>query len=136
MTHAQPPRFEIGRDDITRVVTRFYAGVREHPMLGPIFAVHVHDWVEHETLEVGFWCATILRVPGPEMNLAAKHVAAGNVRPGMFSTWLELFDQVLAEELTSDQAEAWSALAHSIGRTLRASVVDREMLPGGIPKLN
>lgn len=135
MTQAQPPRFDITRDDIARVVTRFYAGVRAHPMMGPVFAVHVTDWPAHERQEVAFWATTILGEPGPSLNLAATHVAAGNVRPGMFAAWLSLFDQVLSAELPPDQAAAWSALAHRIGRTLRASVVDRDTLPGGIPKL-
>lgn len=136
MAQAQPPRFEISRDEIARVVTHFYARVRDHSMMGPVFAVHVKDWPAHERQEVDFWTATILRAPGPKLNLAATHVAAGNVRPGMFATWLAVFDQVLEDELTPPQAAAWSALAHRIGRTLRASVVERDTLPGGIPKLS
>jgi hemoglobin len=53
----------------------------------------------------------------------------------MFSTWLDLFDSVLRAELRPDQAAAWSALAHRIGRSLRAGVVERDTLPGGVPKL-
>ncbi len=53
----------------------------------------------------------------------------------MFEPWLKLFDSVLAEELSAAQAARWSALAHRIGRSLRAGVVDRDILPGGIPKL-
>lgn len=136
MAQAQPPRFDISRGDIERVVSRFYAGVRAHPVMGPVFAVHISDWPTHERQETDFWATTILREPGAKLNLAAKHVSAGNVRPGMFSVWLSLFDQVLTEELNPDQAAAWSALAHRIGRTLRASVVERDTLPGGIPKLN
>jgi hemoglobin len=65
----------------------------------------------------------------------AAHVNARNVQPGMFSTWLALFDAVLLRELSPDQAAAWSALAHRIGRSLRAGVVDRSTHAGGIPKL-
>jgi hemoglobin len=65
----------------------------------------------------------------------SAHVQARNVRPGMFSTWLDLFDSVLKAELRPDQAAAWSALAHRIGRSLRAGVVERETLAGGVPKL-
>jgi hemoglobin len=63
------------------------------------------------------------------------HQDAGNVKPGMFSIWLDLFDKILTLELRADQAAAWSELAHRIGRSLRAGVVDRETLPGGVPKL-
>jgi hemoglobin len=66
----------------------------------------------------------------------ASHVNSGNVKPGMFSTWLDLFDSVLRAELSPAQAAAWSALAHRIGRSLRAGVVERDTLPGGVPKLH
>ena len=53
----------------------------------------------------------------------------------MFSVWLSLFDTILRRELEEDQATAWSELAYRIGRSLRASVVDRKTLPSGVPKL-
>ncbi len=63
------------------------------------------------------------------------HREAGNVHPGMFETWLGLFDRVLRLELRADQAEAWSALAHKIGRSLRAGVVEKVKNSDGIPML-
>ena len=53
----------------------------------------------------------------------AVHKAAGNVRPGMFDTWLALFDSMLARNLAPETAAAWSALAHRIGRGLRYGLV-------------
>lgn len=135
MSTALPPKFDITRDDIARVVTTFYAAIRAHPGLGPVFAVHVTDWDAHETIEVGFWANAILNERSYEGSPMAAHLSAGNVKPGMFSTWLDLFDSVLRHELTPEQAAAWSALAHRIGRSLRAGVVERETLPGGVPKL-
>ena len=38
-----PPRFDITRDEIARVVAAFYARIRQHPGLGPVFAAHVTD---------------------------------------------------------------------------------------------
>lgn len=135
MTTALPPRFAITRPEIERVVAVFYAAVRAHPMLGPVFAVHVTDWPAHEARVADFWANTILHERSYEGSPVEAHVKAGNVRPGMFDSWLGLFDATLRAELTPDQAAAWSALAHRIGRSLRAAVVDREKLPGGIPKL-
>jgi len=135
MTTALPPRFDITRPEIERVVAAFYARVRRHPGLGPVFAVHVTDWPAHEAKVADFWANTILHERGYDGTPVEAHVKAGNVKPGMFSTWLALFDAVLAEELRPDQAAAWSALAHRIGRSLRASVVERETHPGGVPKL-
>ncbi|AQS46863.1 globin family protein [Thioclava nitratireducens] len=128
-------RFEITEAEIDRVVARFYERVREHAMLGPVFAVHVTDWPTHEDKVARFWKNAILRKPVYDGSPMQVHRAAGNVRPGMFSTWLAEFDKVLREELSPEQAEGWSALAHRIGMSLRQGVVERETLPGGIPKL-
>ncbi|WP_137699546.1 group III truncated hemoglobin [Marimonas lutisalis] len=130
-----PPRFDITRDEIERVVAAFYARVRTHPGLGPVFAVHVDDWPAHEARVADFWANSILHERVYDGNPVAVHRDAGNVRPGMFDTWLALFDHVLAQELRPEQAQAWSALAHKIGRSLRAGVVEKMQGPGGVPIL-
>ena len=135
MTAALPPRFDITRPEIERVVAEFYERIRHHPGLGPVFAVHVTDWPAHEAKIADFWANTILHERGYDGTPVQAHVKAGNVRPGMFSTWLAIFDSVLNQELRPDQAAAWSALAHRIGRSLRASVTERETHPGGVPRL-
>ncbi len=135
MSTALPPRFDITRDEIARVVATFYAAIRAHPGLGPVFAAHVTDWDAHEAKITSFWANSILHERCYDGNPMVTHMKAGNVKPGMFSTWLDLFDSVLRAELSEPQAAAWSALAHRIGRSLRAGVVERETLPGGVPKL-
>ncbi|WGW03695.1 group III truncated hemoglobin [Tropicibacter oceani] len=130
-----PPKFDITREEIDRVVAAFYARIRSHPGLGPVFAAHVHEWPPHEAKVAGFWANAILHESSYDGNPLLVHREAGNVRPGMFETWLALFDQVLAQELRPDQARAWSALAHRIGRSLRAGVVERVKGPGGVPIL-
>ena len=135
MTTALPPRFDITRPEIERVVAVFYECIRNHPGLGPVFAAHITDWPPHEAKVARFWANTILHERGYDGTPVTAHTEAGNVKPGMFSTWLALFDTVLEAELTPQQAQAWSALAHRIGRSLRASVVERETFAGGVPKL-
>jgi hemoglobin len=130
-----PPKFDITRDEIERVVAHFYERVRGHPGLGPVFAVHVADWPSHEARVADFWANAILYEKGYDGNPVVVHREAGNVRPGMFETWLALFDQVLAKELNETQAQAWSALAHRIGASLRAGVLDKMKGPGGVPIL-
>ncbi|MDI3338756.1 group III truncated hemoglobin [Defluviimonas aestuarii] len=130
-----PPRFEVTPEEIDRVVATFYAAIREHPGLGPVFAAHVTDWTSHEAKIAGFWRNAILYERSYDGNPLEVHQRAGNVRPGMFDPWLGLFDSVLKRELRPETAAAWSALAHRIGRGLRYGVVERETLPGGIPKL-
>jgi len=130
-----PPKFDVTRDEIARVVAAFYEMVRQHPGLGPVFAVHVDDWPKHEAKIVDFWANAILYERSYDGNPLRVHRDAGNVRPGMFDAWLGLFDLTLRIELREDQAAAWSALAHKIGRSLRAGVVEQIKGPGGVPIL-
>ncbi len=136
MSNALPPKFDITRPEIERVVAAFYAQIRAHGVLGPVFAKHITDWPAHEAKIARFWASAILHERSYDGNPMAVHIQAGNVRPGMFSVWLDLFDTVLKAGLRPDQARAWSELAHRIGRSLRAGVVDRNTLPGGVPKLS
>ena len=132
---ALPPRFAITPEEIDRVVAEFYACIREHPGLGPVFAAHVTDWPAHEAKIARFWRNAILFERSYDGNPLEVHRRAGNVRPGMFDIWLGLFDAVLRRQLPPDTAAAWSALAHRIGRGLRYGVVPETALPGGVPKL-
>lgn len=131
-----PPRFAITPEDIDRVVAEFYACIRVHPGLGPVFAAHVTDWPAHEEKIARFWRNAILFERCYDGNPLEVHKRAGNVRPGMFDTWLGLFDAVLRRMLAPDTAAAWSALAHRIGRGLRYGVVEQTTLAGGVPKLS
>lgn len=130
-----PPRFDVTPEEIDRVVADFYAAIRVHPGLGPVFALHVKDWPAHEAKISGFWRNAILYDRSYDGNPLEAHRAAGNVRPGMFDVWLGLFDSVLKRNLEPETAAAWSALAHRIGRSLRYGVMEQTTLPGGIPKL-
>lgn len=135
MTSALPPRFDITPDEIAAQVTAFYAAVRAHPGLAPVFAAHVTDWPAHEAKVAAFWRNAILHERSYDGSPMLAHREAGNVRPGMFAIWLALFDATLHEVLRPDQAAAWSALAHRIGVSLRAGVVDRERAANGAPVL-
>ncbi|WP_431300765.1 group III truncated hemoglobin [Tabrizicola sp. BL-A-41-H6] len=113
-----PPRFEVTDAEIASVVAAFYASVRQHPVLGPVFAAHVHDWPAHEAKITRFWRNAILHERSYDGNPLAVHRAAGDVKTAMFTDWLALFDQTLARDLPPGTAAAWSALAHRIGRGL------------------
>ncbi|WP_413871005.1 group III truncated hemoglobin [Albidovulum sp.] len=130
-----PPRLDVTPEEIDRVVADFYAAVRVHPGLGPVFAAHVTDWPAHEAKIAGFWRNAILYDRSYDGNPLQVHREAGNVRPGMFDTWLALFDSVLARTLAPGPAAAWSALAHRIGRSLRYGLTEEAEGPGGVPKL-
>ncbi len=122
MTATIPPRFPISADQIALVVARFYARVRAHPVLGPVFGEHVHDWTTHEAKIARFWRNAILLERSYDGNPMGAHMNAGNVEGPHFAIWLGLFDEVLQAELPPELAQSWSAMAHRIGRGLRLGI--------------
>ncbi|MFD2174642.1 group III truncated hemoglobin [Rhodobacter lacus] len=135
MNTLPPPRFTITEEEIERVVARFYARVRAHPELAPIFAAHVTDWAHHEAKIARFWKGSILHQKGYEGSPMIAHRRAGDVAGGHFPLWLATFDAVLRETLAPEAAAAWSALAHRIGKGLRMGVEDVGRPPDAVPNL-
>lgn len=132
---AIPPRIPVTAAEIDLVVATFYARIRSHKILGPIFGAHVTDWPSHEAKIAAFWRNAILYERSYNGNPMVVHRAAGDVHPGHFTPWLALFDTVLDEVLNPEAAAAYSALAHRIGRGLRMGVSDRDQQAGMPPNL-
>ncbi len=128
-------RFAITVAQIDRVVTRFYARVRTHPVLGPVFAAHVTDWPEHEAKIAGFWRNAILRERSYDGNPMRVHVTRPEIKPEHFAVWLGLFHEVLRAELPEDIAAQWAALADRIGEGFRTGIVSMRQRPDEVPSL-
>lgn len=135
MTNALPPKFEITPEEIARVLTRFYARVRTHPELGPVFAAHVTDWPEHEEKIGRFWRNAILHERNYDGFPQRVHLQTPEIKEGHFALWLGLFDETLNAELTPDTATKWSALAHRIGAAFRMGIVQRDQPKDAPPRL-
>lgn len=130
-----PPRLDITAPQIEAVVAVFYAAIRRHEVLGPIFAAHVTDWPTHEAKIVAFWRNAILYDGGYDGSPMRAHMQAGNVRAEHFPDWLMLFDETLRRTLPEDAARGWSALAHRIGGGLRMGVQNLHADRGAPPVL-
>lgn len=125
-------RFPITAEQIDQITAAFYAKVRVHPTLGPVFAAHVKDWRHHEVKIAGFWRNAIFLERSYAGNPMQIHKVAGDVHSAHFPIWLTVFDETLAENLPTEIATSWSALAHRIGRGLRMGLQTSE----GPPSLN
>ena len=134
-----PPRFPITAQEIDAVVITFYERVRNNEILGPVFFESLppmgNVWQEHEEKIAAFWRNAILFERGFDGNPQRTHQMREGVMPEHFAVWLDLFDEVLYEKLTKEQADAWSALAHRIGQGLRMGVVHARQEDGAIPDL-
>ncbi|WP_041527326.1 group III truncated hemoglobin [Paracoccus aminophilus] len=129
------PRFDITPAEIDRVIAVFYAAIRRHETLGPVFAGHITDWPEHEAKIAAFWRNAILREGGYDGSPMRAHMQAGDVRAPHFAPWLMLFDESLRRCLPPEAAQGWSALAHRIGAGLRMGVEDFHARGSAPPRL-
>lgn len=123
--------------EIARVVAAFYAEVRRHPVLGPVFAAHVPagGWPAHEAKIAAFWRRAILKVPDYDGNPMAVHLGAMDVQAGHFAHWLALFETVISREIGSEVGAAWVGMAQRIGRGMRLAIEDRDRPQGAVPRL-
>ena len=129
----------ISHADIRALVTLFYARVRQHPRLGPIFRNKIgerdEDWVPHLAKIEDFWANVVRHERVYSGNPMQAHIDAGNVKPAHFAIWLPLFDSVLTEKLPHDTAQSWSALAHRIDQGLKFGLETYTAKPGDVPNL-
>lgn len=123
--------------DIDRVVAAFYAQVRVHPDLGPVFNGRIapEAWPAHEDKISRFWRNVLLQERNYHGFPMRTHLMTPEVKAPLFTDWLALFDQVLKAELAPELAEGWSAIAHRIGRGMRIGVEDRDVDKNAVPKL-
>ncbi|RME16767.1 MAG: group III truncated hemoglobin [Alphaproteobacteria bacterium] len=142
MTTSNPlAKFDIAPEDIDRLVAAFYARIRAHPTLGPVFARAIAaedgpEWRAHERKIAAFWRNAIGIERGAyDGNPMRVHVANPDVHPGMFSTWLALFRETAEEVLAPHQARAIAALADKIGESMRYGVTQRGQVKGAPPVL-
>lgn len=136
MTSPNPLRkFDITGDQIAHFVAVFYARIRQHPELGPVFAAHVTDWAAHEEKIAGYWRNAILREGSYSGNPMRVHVVRPNIRAEHFPLWLALFREVPQETLPADIAAKWTALADRIGEGFRICVTSMRQKPSDVPTL-
>lgn len=83
---------------ISTLVETFYARIREHPLLGPIFENAIgDDWDRHLATMKNFWASVALNAglySGKPVPAHAKHT---QIQPWHFNIWLALFEQTLKD---------------------------------------
>jgi hemoglobin len=99
------------RQDIEKLVDRFYDKVREDALLGPVFA-HL-DWPKHLPVMYQFWSSMILGEQSYRGNPFQKHVSLP-ITAGHFAQWLALFTATVDEIFSGEKAEEIKQRAQSI----------------------
>ncbi len=116
----------IGIDDrlIGLVVEAFYARVRSHPQLGPVFDARLAGrWPEHMEKMKSFWSAVAFKSGAYGGKPVQAHLGVANMTPELFPQWLELFSATLDDVVPTAEARAWFiATAERIARSLTLSL--------------
>lgn len=89
---------------ISDLVETFYARIREHELLGPIFEDHVTDWTAHLARMRDFWASIAIESGRFHGNPMIKHIAIGNLERHHFDAWLALFFATLEDVVPGELA--------------------------------
>jgi len=112
---------QISEQEISELVDRFYAKVRQDEEIGPIFNAVVDDWPYHLALLKNFW-STVLNTTGRyKGDPMMKHLQL-SLDPPHFRRWLELFEETARETMQPDHAEIVVAKAERIAQNFLAGI--------------
>lgn len=106
-----------GHPGILNLLKPFYADVRQHAVIGPIFAAHITDWNAHLAKITEFWALQTGGSSAYRGGFAGAHLALG-LRPDHFQHWLGLWELNSARQLPPREAAEMITLAHEFGRRL------------------
>jgi hemoglobin len=89
---------------ISELVEAFYARVRSHAELGPIFASKVVNWAPHLERMKDFWASIAIESGRFRGNPMLKHIAIPGLCPAYFQMWLGLWDEAVADVVSNPEA--------------------------------
>ncbi len=115
----------LGIDDalISELVEGFYARIRTHAVLGPIFAAKVADWVPHLQRMKDFWASIAIESGRFHGNPMLKHIAIPGLAPAHFEMWLGLWEETLSQQVSNpDAVSLFKDRAQRIAASLQTGI--------------
>ena len=106
-----------GREGILKLIRPFYADVRQHAVLGPIFNAQIQDWPAHLEKIVDFWKLQTGGESRYRGGFAGAHMAL-SLELEHFEHWLALWEFNNARELPPREAKEMNDLAHRLAGRL------------------
>ena len=122
-----------GRDRIAVLLKHFYADVRQHHEIGPIFRAQIQDWPAHLEKIADFWSGATGGPPRYSGPMPQRHFPL-NLSQAHFEAWLDLWRRHCRIHLPPREAEEMIRIAEGIGDRLRVLIsmygARREDSPG------
>ena len=113
----------VTESELSQLVKRFYARVRQDEVLGPVFNPAVDDWPEHLEKLTDFWSSIMLtsgKYHGNPMAAHYKHLE--KITPEMFDRWLALFEATAREFCPPKAADHFIERARRIAESLELGI--------------
>jgi len=111
----------LSESQIIELVDAFYAKVRRHEVLGPVFARAITDeaWPVHLAKMYDFWSSVMLTSGRYKGNPLATHAKVDGLEPSMFAPWLALFQETAAERCPPEIAAIFRLKSERIAESLK-----------------
>lgn len=110
-----------GRPRLSHLLGHFYADVRQHNEIGPIFRARITDWPAHLEKIADLWSSVTggsIRYEGP---MPQKHFPLG-LEERHFEAWLDLWRRHCRAHVAPTEAEELIAAAEGIGERLQSLI--------------
>jgi len=105
---------------IEDLVATFYAGIRRHATLGPIFEREMgRDWSAHLKTMCDFWSSVMLTSGRYKGRPIPAHIKLTGIEPRHFAEWLVLFEVTARDLFQPALAEAFIEKARRIAESLK-----------------
>jgi hemoglobin len=120
-----------GREGLALLLRHFYADVRQHELIGPIFNRQIDDWPSHLEKIGSFWARLTGGPSDYSGQMPAKHLNLG-IDAQHFNAWLQLWRFNCSSHLKEPEAQEMIGLATKLDAGLRAlspPLRNRQRLP-------
>lgn len=112
---------------IALMVDRFYAAVRQHPTLGPVFNPRLEGrWDTHLAQMKDFWSSVLLRSGRYQGFPLGAHFDVPGLERHHFGDWLALFEQTLDAVFEPDVARAIHGVSRQFAQRFEFGLFDLE----------
>ena len=116
-----------GAQGLRDLLRYFYADVRQHAVLGPVFNARIHDWPAHLEKIGDFWARQVGGSSTYGGGFASAHLPLGIDREH-FQHWLALWEFNCRRQLGESEAAEMIAVAHRLGDRLQLVLAGRSGL--------
>jgi hemoglobin len=115
---------------IEDLVAAFYARIRKHPTLAPVFErVIGPDWGPHLKVMCDFWSSVMLTTGKYKGRPIPAHVKIAEIAPAHFAAWLALFEATAQELFAPALAASFVEKATRIAESLKLGLAFHSPTP-------